>query len=91
MLVLKEMASQLNRIGIDLLNKEFVHLTAKSCLESVAAIYNEIPSEISADAATQIFADMAFFTIALPGNDDELFKEAREKAREKVHVVPEYF
>jgi hypothetical protein len=83
-LVLKEITSQLNRIGIELLNKEFVHLTAKLCLERIATLYKEIPLEISADAAIQIYADMTFFTIALPGIDRDLFKESQEKLREKV-------
>jgi hypothetical protein len=83
--VLKEIASQLNRIGIDLLNNEFVNLTAKLCLESIAKSYSEIPSEISANAATQIFTDMTFFMIAWPGLDVDILKAAREKLREKVH------
>jgi hypothetical protein len=85
-LVLKEIASQLNRIGIDLLNNGFVNLTAKLCLESIAKSYGEIPPEISADAAVQIFTDMTFFIIALPGQDEDTLKVAREKLREQVHL-----
>jgi hypothetical protein len=89
-LVLKEIASQLNRIGIDLLTNEFVNLTATLCLESIAQSYSEIPLEISADAATQIFTDMTFFMIAFSGRDHDTLNAAREKFREKV-LLPSAF
>ena len=85
MLILKEIASQLSRIGIDLLNRDFVQLTGKLCLERTTAIYkNEIAAlEISADAAAQVFADIMFFTIALPGNDG-ILRVVRDKLLTKV-------
>ena len=86
-MVLKEIASHLNRIGIDLLNKEFVRLTVKSCLESIAKSYDEIPSEISADAAAQLFTDLTFFMTALLGKEDGTLEAAREKLRDKVRPL----
>jgi len=83
--VLKEIASQLTRIGIDLLNRDFVQLTGKLCLERTTAIYNNeiAPLEISADAAAQIFTDITFFAIALPGNDG-ILKDLRDKLLARV-------
>jgi len=84
-LVLKEIASHLSRIGIDLLNRDFVRLTCKLCLEQTATIYNNeiAPLEVSPDAAAHIFADILFFRIALPGND-EVLKEVGDKFLAKV-------
>ena len=86
MQILKEITSQLNSMGIDLLNRDFVLATMKSCRESIVSAYSDVTVDISEDSALQLLADIVFLEIALSGNESGEFEELRGKLLEKVHA-----
>src|ERR1700736_2795562 len=82
--LVKEISSQLNALGIELLSKEFVIGTLKACREAVGSVYNEIVSEgeISSDAALQLLTDVMFLEIGLASGKE--FAPVKDKLIEKV-------
>ena len=73
-LLVKEITSQLNSLGIDLLNREFVLGTMKYCYDNIALEYEGLVTEISDDAVLQLLADVVFLEIALLGEKGEKLK-----------------
>ena len=85
--LVKEISSRLNALGIELLEREFVNRTLKTCRETVASVYDEFISsrEVSADIALQLLAHVVFLQIAL--SDESEFHTIRDKLVEKVRSV----
>jgi hypothetical protein len=85
--LVKEMSSRLNALGIELLEREFVNQTLKTCRETVAGVYDEFISsrEVSEDTALQLLADVVFLWIALSGESE--FATIRDKLVKKVRSV----
>jgi len=84
--LLKEIMSQLNSLGVDLLNRDLVLGTMKSCRESIAAVYSDMMTEISDIAALQLLADTVFLEIALSGQEIGEFNPVKEKLVVKVFL-----
>lgn len=84
--LIKEITSQLNSLGIELLSRDFVLDTMKSCRDTIASAYNDVLMEISEDAALQLLADISFLEIALSVQEMGEFKQVKEKLCEKVTV-----
>jgi hypothetical protein len=81
---IKEISSQLNALGIELCNREFVSGTMGVCRKKLAVVYDEI-GHVSADAALQVLADVVFLEIALAGGDE--FQSVKEKLVERVCLM----
>jgi hypothetical protein len=86
--LVKEISSRLNALGIELLEREFVNRTLKTCRETVAGVYREFISsrEVSVDTALQLLARVVFLQIAL--SDESELHAIRDKLVEKVPSVP---
>lgn len=84
-LILKEVTSELNSLGIDILSNDFIRGTMKSSRESIAFVYCDVLVEIIEDAAMQLLADIVFLEIALSGQKEGEFQDIREKLSEKVY------
>jgi hypothetical protein len=86
--LVKEISSRLNALGIELLEREFVNRTLKTCRETVAGVYLEFISsrEVSVDTALQLLAHVVFLQIAL--SDESELHAIRDKLVEKVPSVP---
>jgi hypothetical protein len=81
---IKEISSQLNALGIELCNREFVSETMRVCRKKLAVVYDEI-EHVSEDAALQVLADVVFLEIALVGGDE--FQSVKEKLVERVCLM----
>lgn len=88
--ILKDFTSQLNSLGVDLLNREFVYGAMCLCRESIAAVYNDLVSDASSDATLQMLADVSFLEIALRAQEKREFNGLREELVHKVsfHFIP---
>ena len=79
--VLREITSQLESFGIELLTRDFVQGTITSCSDSIVNAYVEFAEDVSSDVALQLLVDIMFFEIALSAT---AFSQAKEKFMEKV-------
>jgi hypothetical protein len=67
-----------------------VHGTMSLCREHIAAVYNDVVSDASSDAALQLLGDVAFLEIALAGRGKGEFNRLREELVKKVSVCPSF-
>jgi len=73
LLILKDITTQLNSFGVNLLNKEFVFETKKRCAERISSTYDITFSgdkEISSQIAMQLLADVLFLCLTLASGSD---------------------
>jgi hypothetical protein len=86
--IIKEITSQLNAFGIEVLDRGFVTGTLNLCGESVSSVYDEVvfgQIEISSDAASQLMADVTFLELAFSSLEGDLFKKSKEELISKVY------